>query len=153
MMKMINLLILPIILPFLFAILLLFFKNHIRVQRFLTLLGLAVSLVAALCLMWKVKTVGVQTVTLGSWPAPFGITLVADMLSALLVTTSIIISICVVMYSFTAIGEARERFYYYSAVLFMFKGIYCAFTIGVIFFLFVLFLLFLIGFSFYFFIC
>jgi len=138
-MNMINLLILPIILPFLFAILLLFFKNHIRVQRFLTLLGLAVSLVAALCLMWKVKTVGVQTVTLGSWPAPFGITLVADMLSALLVTTSIIISICVVMYSFTAIGEARERFYYYPAVLFMLTGINGAFTTGDIFNMFVFF--------------
>src|SRR5690625_1859537 len=139
MMNMINLLILPIILPFLFAILLLFFKNHIRVQRFLTLLGLAVSLVAALCLMWKVKTVGVQTVTLGSWPAPFGITLVADMLSALLVTTSIIISICVVMYSFIAIGEARERFYYYPAVLFMLTGINGAFTTGDIFNMFVFF--------------
>src|SRR5690625_1950125 len=139
MMNMINLLILPIILPFLFAILRLFFKNHIRVQRFLTLLGLAVSLVAALCLMWKVKTDGVQTISLCSWPAPFGITLVADMLSALLVTTTIIISICLVMYSFTAIGEARERFYYYPAVLFMLTGINGAFTTGDIFNMFVFF--------------
>src|SRR5699024_3528618 len=111
MMNMINLLILPIIVPFFFAILLLFFKKHIRIQRFLTLLGLVISLVAALRLMWKVQTAGVQSVTLGSWPAPFGISLVSDMLSVLLVTTSLIISICVVMYSFTAIGEARERFY------------------------------------------
>jgi len=138
-MNMINLLILPIILPFFFAILLLFFKKHVRAQRFLTLLGLAVSLVAALRLLWKVKTVGVQTVTLGSWPAPFGITLVSDMLSVLLVTTSIIISICVVMYSFTAIGEARERFYYYPAVLFMLTGINGAFTTGDIFNMFVFF--------------
>lgn len=138
-MKMINLLILPIILPFFFAILLLFFKDHIRTQRFFSLFGLAVSLVAALGLMWKVKNVGVQTVTLGSWPAPFGITLVSDMLSVLLVTTSIIISVCVVMYSFTAIGEARERFYYYPAVLFMLTGINGAFTTGDIFNMFVFF--------------
>src|SRR5699024_12741717 len=119
MMNMINLLILPIILPFLFAILLLFFKNHIRVQRFLTLLGLAVSLVAALCLMWKVKTVGVQTVTLGSWPAPFGITLLQVLFLDFLVTTSFLISIFFLFYTFTALEEQKDRFYYYLVVLFI----------------------------------
>ena len=136
---MINLLILPIILPFFFAILLLFFKEQIKVQRVLALLGLLVSFAAAVTLIWKVKSAGVQTVTLGSWPAPFGISLVSDMLSALLVTTSILITIFVVIYSFTAIGEARERFYYYPAVLFMLTGINGAFTTGDIFNMFVFF--------------
>jgi len=138
-MNMINLLILPIILPFFFAILLLFFKENIRIQRFLTLLGLAISLVAALTLMWKVKTEGVQVITLGSWPAPFGISLVSDMLSVLLVTTSIIITFFVVMYSFTAIGMERERFYYYPVVLLMLTGVNGAFTTGDIFNMFVFF--------------
>lgn len=138
-MNMINLLVLPIIIPFFFAIVLLFFKDKIKVQRILTVLGLAISIAVALRLMWKVKTVGVQTVTLGSWPAPFGISLVSDMLSVLLVTTSIIITFCVVIYSFTAIGEAREKFYYYPAVLFMLTGINGAFTTGDIFNMFVFF--------------
>ena len=138
-MNMINLLVLPIILPFLFAILLLFFKEQIKVQRVLTFFGLLVSLAASLTLIWKVKTDGVQAVTLGSWPAPFGISLVSDMLSALLVTTSILITLFVVIYSFTAIGEARERFYYYPAVLFMLTGINGAFTTGDIFNMFVFF--------------
>lgn len=138
-MNMINLLVLPIIIPFFFAIVLLFFKDKIKVQRILTVLGLAISIAVALRLMWKVKTVGVQTVTLGSWPAPFGISLVSDMLSILLVTTSIIITFCVVIYSFTAIGEAREKFYYYPAVLFMLTGINGAFTTGDIFNMFVFF--------------
>lgn len=138
-MNMINLLVLPIIIPFFFAIVLLFFKDKIKVQRILTVLGLAISVAVALRLMWKVKTVGVQTVTLGSWPAPFGISLVSDMLSILLVTTSIIITFCVVIYSFTAIGEAREKFYYYPAVLFMLTGINGAFTTGDIFNMFVFF--------------
>src|SRR5699024_6263275 len=117
-MNMSKLLVLPIILPLLFAILLLFFKEQVKVPRVLTFFGLLVSLAAALTRIWKVKADGVQTVTLGSWPAPFGISLVSDMLSALLVTTSILITLCVVIYSFTAIGEARERFYYFPAVLF-----------------------------------
>src|SRR5699024_2558346 len=146
MMNMINLLILPIILPFFFAILLLFFKNQIRTQRVITVIGLVTSLMVAFRLIWKVKTFGVQTVTLGSWPAPFGITLASDMLSSLLVTTSVIITLSVVIYSFSAIGEARERFYYYPTILFMLTGINCAFTTGDIFNMFVFFVIFLIDF-------
>ncbi len=138
-MNMINLLVLPIILPFFFAILLLFFKEHVRLQRWIALLGLVGSLAVAFRLMWKVKTSGVQAITLGSWPAPFGITLVSDMLSALLVTTSILITIFVVLYSFTRIGIEREKFYYYPSVLFMLTGVNGAFTTGDIFNMFVFF--------------
>ncbi len=136
---MINLLILPIIIPFFFAIILLFFKENIKVQRILTVAGLLAALSAGLRLIWKVKMYGVQAVTLGSWPAPFGIALVSDMLSALLVTTSILITLVIVIYSFTAIGEARERFFYYPGVLFMLTGINGAFTTGDIFNMFVFF--------------
>jgi len=110
---MINLLLFPIILPFLFAIIILFFKENIKAQRSLACIGLLISLTAALFLVVKVKADGVQAITLGSWPAPFGITMVSDMLSALLVTTTILVTLFVVLYSFTAIGEERERFFYY----------------------------------------
>lgn len=136
---MINLLILPIILPFFFAIVLLFFKEQIRIQRVITFIGLILSLCASFALLFRVKEVGIQTVTLGSWPAPFGITLVSDMLSVLLVITSIMITLLVVIYSFTAIGEEREKFYYYPAVLFMLTGVIGAFTTGDIFNMFVFF--------------
>ncbi|NEU30669.1 Na+/H+ antiporter subunit D [bacterium LRH843] len=136
---MINLLLFPIILPFLFAILLLFFRKNIRIQRSLVCIGLIVSLVAALFLVAKVKADGIQAITLGSWPAPFGISMVSDMLSALLVTTTILITLLVVIYSFTAIGEERERFFFYPAILFMVTGINGAFTTGDIFNMFVFF--------------
>lgn len=136
---MINLLLFPIILPFFFAIILLFFKENILVQRSLTAIGLVFTLIAALVLIAKVKAEGIQTITLGSWPAPFGITMVSDMTSALLVTSSIVITLFVVIYSFTAIGKDRERFYYYPAVLFMLVGVNGAFTTGDIFNMFVFF--------------
>lgn len=136
---MINLLLLPIILPFFFAMILLFFKEKIVVQRVLTLIGLAFSLIVSFILMAKVKSDGIQTLTLGSWPAPFGITMVSDMLSVLLVTTSILITFFVVWYSFKSIGEERERHYYYPAVLFMLTGVNGAFTTGDIFNMFVFF--------------
>lgn len=138
-MNMINLLLFPIIIPFFFAMILLFFKERVIVQRILTVIGLALSLVASLWLIATVKAEGVQTVTLGSWPAPFGITMVSDMFSALLVTTTIVITFFVVLYSFSSIGNERERFFYYPAILFMITGINGAFTTGDIFNMFVFF--------------
>lgn len=136
---MINLLLLPIILPFFFAMILLFFKEKVIIQRVLTTIGLIVSLFASFILMAKVKADGVQSITLGSWPAPFGITMVSDMLSVLLVTTSIIITLFVVIYSFTSIGRGHETHYYYPSVLFMLTGVNGAFTTGDIFNMFVFF--------------
>jgi len=135
----INLLLFPILLPFIFGILLLFFKENVVIQRTLTLIGLLVSLIASFFLLAKVKTDGIQAITLGSWPAPFGISMVSDMLSAMLVTTSILITLFVVIYSFTAIGVKRERFFYYPAILFMLTGINGAFTTGDLFNMFVFF--------------
>ncbi|MBD7985611.1 Na+/H+ antiporter subunit D [Sporosarcina sp. Sa2YVA2] len=136
---MINLLLFPIILPFFFAILLLFFKEKIRTQRILTLIGVVVSLASSLVLLWTVKTEGIQAITLGSWPAPFGISMVSDMLSALLVTTTLLLTLFIVIYSFTSIGEERERYFYYPAILFMVTGVNGAFTTGDIFNMFVFF--------------
>ncbi len=136
---MINHLLFPIIIPFFFAITLLFFKEKVKVQRVLTVIGLTLSLIAALFLVAKVKTDGIQALTLGSWPAPFGISMVSDMFSAILVTTTLLITILVVVYSFTAIGEERERFFYYPAILFMVTGVNGAFTTGDIFNMFVFF--------------
>jgi multicomponent Na+:H+ antiporter subunit D len=136
---MINLLLFPIIIPFLFAILLLFFKENVKIQRTLSFIGVVISLIASFYLVVTVKTEGIQTVTLGSWPAPFGITMVSDMFSALLVTTTLLITLFVVVYSFTAIGEERERFFFYPAILFMVTGVNGAFTTGDIFNMFVFF--------------
>lgn len=136
---MINLLLFPIIIPFFFAIVLLFFKEQVRIQRVLTVIGLSVSIASAVMLMMKVKQDGIQTLTLGSWPAPFGITMVSDMFSALLVTSTLVITLLVSVYSFSSIGEERERFFYYPAILFMITGVNGAFTTGDIFNMFVFF--------------
>src|SRR5690606_3100898 len=77
--------------------------------------------------------------TLGSWPAPFGITMVSDPLSAGLVLTSNLITLAIVFYSFKSIGEGREKHFYYPAMMFMLTGVNGAFTTGDIFNLFVFF--------------
>jgi multicomponent Na+:H+ antiporter subunit D len=136
---MINLLLFPVLIPFLFAAILLFFPKKVRAQRITVMIGLLLALVSAIVLLIKVKSEGVQTLTLGSWAPPFGITMVSDMLSVLLVTSSLIIALFVVWYSFTSIGENREKAFYYPAIMFMLTGVNGAFTTGDIFNMFVFF--------------
>lgn len=136
---MINLLLFPVLIPFLFAAILLFFPKKVRAQRITVMIGLLLALASAIVLLIKVKSDGVQTITLGSWAPPFGITMVSDMLSVLLVTSSLIIALFVVWYSFTSIGEDREKAFYYPAIMFMLTGVNGAFTTGDIFNMFVFF--------------
>ncbi|MDX8346187.1 Na+/H+ antiporter subunit D [Rossellomorea sp. YZS02] len=134
-----NLLILPILIPLFTAIILMFISKYVKVQRGVSVLSTLLTVVTSLVLINTVHQDGIQTVNLGSWVAPFGITLVSDMLSALLVTTTSIITLVVLLYSFKSIGIERERFYYYPVVQFLLVGVNGAFTTGDIFNLFVFF--------------
>ncbi len=136
---MINLPILPIFIPLAAAIVLIFLSKNVVAQRAVSVFASAATVLAAFIVMLKVKDDGIQTVDMGSWPAPFGITLVSDMLSILLVLTASIITLCVVLYSFRSIGSGREAFYYYPIVQFLLVGVNGSFTTGDIFNLFVFF--------------
>ncbi|WP_456273498.1 Na+/H+ antiporter subunit D [Bacillus sp. AK031] len=136
---MINLPILPILIPLFTAIILMFFGKSITLQKWIGAIATVGTIAASIILVNVVHTEGIQTVDLGSWQAPFGITMVSDMLSALLVTTSSIITFFVLLYSFRSIGRDRERFYFYPVVQFLLVGVNGAFTTGDIFNLFVFF--------------
>jgi multicomponent Na+:H+ antiporter subunit D len=134
-----NLLILPILIPLFTAIILMFVSKYVKVQRGISAISTLATIAASLVLINTIYNDGIQTINLGSWVAPFGITLVSDMLSALLVTTTSIITLVVLLYSFKSIGADRERFYYYPVVQFLLVGVNGAFTTGDIFNLFVFF--------------
>lgn len=136
---MINFLLFPILIPFFFAMVLMLFPKKYYLQRVLTLAALVSTATVSFVLLLIVKQDGIQVVTLGSWPAPFGISMVSDMLSVLLVLSSTVIAIFVVWYSFSSIGKERETFFYYPGILFMLTGVNGAFTTGDIFNMFVFF--------------
>jgi multicomponent K+:H+ antiporter subunit D len=76
--------VLPILIPFTAAVLLLLTHGRLRLQRGLALAATVFGLASALCLLGLADTIPVTR--LGDWPAPFGIVLVADRLAALMVT-------------------------------------------------------------------
>ena len=79
------LLALPIVLPLATAIALHLLPQRSRLLRVVAFLGALLILAAAVAILVRVQSAGIQVLQVGSWPAPFGITLVADLFSALMV--------------------------------------------------------------------
>ncbi len=134
-----NLLILPIIIPMITGLALVIFSCQIRLHRFMSSLATLSISGTAVLIMNRIGVDGPQTLQIGNWPAPFGISLVADMFSVILVlVTSLVVSICL-LYAFASIGRERELNYFYPLVLFLLTGINGSFLTGDIFNLFVFF--------------
>jgi len=134
-----NLIVLPILIPLITAVFLIFFQKQIILQRWISAISTTGLLITSIIIVQKVRNDGVQSLDIGSWAAPFGITLVSDMLSALLILTTSIIALACLFYSFRSIGRERENFYYYPVFQFLLVGVIGAFSTGDIFNLFVFF--------------
>jgi multicomponent Na+:H+ antiporter subunit D len=134
-----NLIILPILIPLFTGVILIFLNKRITAQRVFASISSIGTIIAAWLIVQKVRTDGIQSLNVSSWDAPFGITLVSDMLSALLVLTTSLLAFVCLIYSFKSIGEERERYYFYAVFNFLLVGVNGAFTTGDIFNLFVFF--------------
>ncbi|MDZ7269030.1 MAG: Na+/H+ antiporter subunit D [candidate division KSB1 bacterium] len=131
------LLVYPILIPFATAIVALFFGKNPRVQRGLHLAGAVALLAAAIRLLVAVGRAGIQATQIGNWPAPFGITLVADLLSAIMVVLAGLMGLAVAVYSLFCIDARREAFGYYPLLQILLMGVCGAFLTGDLFNLYV----------------
>jgi multicomponent Na+:H+ antiporter subunit D len=89
---------LPVLLPLFAAGLTLALHRFANVQRIVSVTALATTTVASAALMVAADG-GPVVVDVGGWAAPVGIALVADRLSALMVTVSCVMLLCVLLYS------------------------------------------------------
>ena len=131
------LLVLPIILPLLTAALALIAWRWRRMQRGFALIGAVALFGIGLRLLAVVDHEGIQAMQIGNWPAPFGITLVADLLSAIMVALSGLMALCVVFYSLFSMDRGRESYGYYPLLMVLIMGVNGAFLTGDIFNLYV----------------
>ncbi|WP_099354324.1 Na+/H+ antiporter subunit D [Fredinandcohnia onubensis] len=134
-----NLVILPIIIPIIIGMIMVIFRKNIVLQRALSLVAVVSIFVVSLMLMQQIKIDGIQVLQLGGWEAPFGVSMVADMLAVILVMVTSIVAFCCLIYAFYTIGKDRELFYFYPLFLFLITGVNGSFLTGDIFNLFVCF--------------
>src|SRR5690625_3805777 len=111
-----NILVLPMVIPLLTGILLVFLKRFIHVQRWLSVGAMIVNAIISLVILNRIQAEGILRLDFGEWLPPYGILFVADSFATLLVlTTSIVAAICLI-YAISTIGEEREKTFFYLFV-------------------------------------
>ncbi|UQZ32765.1 Na+/H+ antiporter subunit D [Paenibacillus sp. PK3_47] len=134
-----NLLVLPILIPLCTAVILIFFKEKLQLQRGISTVSGMLTILITLLLVSRAHNEGILTLQMGGWAPPYGIVFAGDMFALLLVAAASIVSFAILLYSFSSIGEKRERYYYYTFFHFLQVGVYGSFLTGDIFNLFVFF--------------
>ncbi len=100
------------------------------------LVVLTVSLAASIAVLVSVEADGPQAVQAGDWPAPFGITIVADLFAAIMLVVSVAMLLAVLVYAIGQKTDATSRVFH-PVYLLLAAGVSLAFLTGDLFNLFV----------------
>jgi len=124
------LLILPIVIPLFTASMSLVFRRSRRVQRWLAVSGSVAMVASGATLLWRVWDDGILAGQAGGWRAPFGITLVADLFSAIMVLTASVVGLLTILYAIGSLDEGRRRFGFYPLTHVLLMGVCGTFLTG-----------------------
>lgn len=132
---------LPVAIPLLGAALTLIAGRRPRIQLAISVVALALVLAVSIVLLLQVEANGTIAFSVGNWPAPIGIELVADRLSVLMVLVSAAVTLAVLIYSQgQGISDANEETplsIYHPTYLVLVAGVTDAFLAGDLFNMFV----------------
>lgn len=123
-------LVLPIIVPMGTAAIMLLTRRWSALQRWIGLAGAIALLASTVAVFGRVNGGGIQVLQISGWPAPFGITLVADLLSALLLVAVGIVAVAVSGAAFAGVDPRREAYGYHPLIQILLMGVSGAFLTG-----------------------
>ncbi|QFT57622.1 Na(+)/H(+) antiporter subunit D [Sulfitobacter sp. THAF37] len=129
----------PVVLPAMLApFIVLAARYHIGIQRVFSVAGVLALITIAAGLTWQASDGTVTLYQLGDWAAPFGIVLVADRLSTMMVLLTAVLALFVLLYAIGSEWDNRGR-HFHALFQFQLMGIMGAFLTGDLFNLFVFF--------------
>ncbi|WP_296418669.1 monovalent cation/H+ antiporter subunit D [Pseudooctadecabacter sp.] len=132
-------LIAPVILPAMLApFIVLAARYHLSIQRVFSVVGVLAQIAIAIGLLWAASDGTIMLYQLGDWAAPFGIVLVGDRLSTMMVLLTAVLSLMVLLYAIGSGWDDRGR-HFHALFQFQIMGIMGAFLTGDLFNLFVFF--------------
>jgi multicomponent Na+:H+ antiporter subunit D len=130
-------LVLPILVPLSTAAILLLAPKRPLVQRWIALTGSILLLGSTFVVFRHVEAEGIQVLQVSGWPAPFGITLVADLLAAMLGVAVGVVGVAITAAAFAGVDPRREAFGYHALIQTLLTGVSGAFLTGDLFNLYV----------------
>jgi multicomponent K+:H+ antiporter subunit D len=134
-----HLIVLPVLLPAFVAALIMLFRRHtLRIGRTVSIASSLTLLLTAVFLVVQASDGSVASYALGDWRAPFGIVLVLDRLSALMLLLTATLSLLVLWYAIQTDLD-RRGWHFHSLFHFQMLGLNGAFLTGDLFNLFVFF--------------
>ena len=129
----------PIVLPLLGAALSIMAFRHRIVQRMISLAVLSSTATISCILLIQTDTSGPVVAQMSGWPAPFGITLIADRLAGIMLAVAAVMLISVLVYAIGQPGAERNHGAFHPVYLVLSAGVAAAFLTGDLFNLFVAF--------------
>ncbi len=139
-----NLLLVPVLLPLVCgALLMMAARGSMAMVRLISISSILLLLLCSLYLLPLAAQGEILVYGLGNWSAPFGIVLLLDRLSALMLMVTAVLAVFVVLYA--SRGEDQRGSYFHALLQFQLAGINGAFLTGDLFNLFVFFEILLIA--------
>jgi multicomponent Na+:H+ antiporter subunit D len=134
-----NLVVFPLLAPLVTAAIGFVVWRNVRLQAIVGVLGSVAHVVAAAVLLSAVIDKGVVAAQAGQWPAPWGITLAADLFGATMVLIGAVVGAAVCVYSLGDIDRADRSLGYFPLVHVLLAGVTLSFLTGDLFNLYVAF--------------
>ena len=129
--------VLPIISPFAFGILMILLWKKYNLHNSINIVSSLFSLAFSILLFTNTLNSGFTKLNIGGWEPPFGITLVSDIFSSIMVLITAIIGFTTALYSSGTIDVKRIKYGYFPLLQILLMGINGAFLTGDIFNLYV----------------
>ncbi len=132
----------PVVIPLIFGAMGLIAQSarpnrRVRIQQTFTGIGLGANLVLALLLLAVTLTGERMSFQMGLWPAPFGITVYVDALTAIMLTMVGLLSVVIFPFALATMDTERARVGFFPMMLFLLMGANGAFITGDLFNLYV----------------
>ncbi|RKJ35787.1 Na+/H+ antiporter subunit D, partial [Butyricicoccus sp. 1XD8-22] len=95
-----NIIVMPLIIPIITAVVLVFLRKNIVLQRIITLITMIFITGISILLLQLVQTEGILKLEFSGWVSPYGILFVADTFSVLMILSANIVSTLCLIYAF-----------------------------------------------------
>lgn len=129
--------VLPVVLALMGAALLIMLRGSRTGQAGFAVLTVIAIIVCEVELLLRTMEAGPQSMTMGNWLPPFGISFTADIMSAAFALAASVVTLLVLIYTQAGIAAREVKYGFYSMVLLLLAGVTGAFLTGDLFNLYV----------------